>query len=172
MKWRGQTGRGVMDNRMGKIGWSDVIAHNNTALDELFIQLPYNVHGGERVRAMGAHGEGPGACIGGLGVARCGRSGAGLRGGGMGLAGRPWGAGSVPLGGRHMDGARGMPREGCAGVTDEVCGWVNERTGRRDGRTGGGGWANGRARGALASQNCVVSMLYHLHNITQFKLST
>ena len=27
------------------------------------------VQGGERVRAVGAHGEGPGACIGGLGVA-------------------------------------------------------------------------------------------------------
>ena len=33
-------------------------------------------HGRERVRAVGAHGEGPGACIGGLGVA--------------GMSARPW----------------------------------------------------------------------------------
>ena len=129
MKWHGQTGRGVMDKCMGKIGWSDAIAHDNTALDELFVQLPYNVHGGERVRAVGAHGEGPGACIGGLGAAGCGRSSTGLRGGGVRLAGRPWGAGSAPLGGRHADGAQGMPREGHEGVTDEMCSWVNERTG-------------------------------------------
>ena len=32
------------------------------------------------VRAVGATGEGPGACIGGLGMAECGRSDAGLRG--------------------------------------------------------------------------------------------
>ena len=129
MKWCGQTGRGVMDKCMGKIGWLDVIVHDNTALDELFVRLPYNVRGGERVRAMGACGEGPGACIGGLGAAGCGRSGTGSRGGGVGLAGRLWGARSAPLGGRHVDGARGMPHEGCEGVTDEVHSWVNKRTG-------------------------------------------
>ena len=129
MKWHGQTGCGVMDKCMSKIGWLDVIAHDNTALDKLFVWLPYNVHGGERVRAVGARWEGPGACIGGLGVAGCGRSSAGSRGGSVGLAGRPWGAGSAPLGGRHVDGAQGTPCEGCEGVTDEVHGWVNERTG-------------------------------------------
>ena len=41
------------------------------------------------VRAVGATGEGPGACIGGLGVAECGRSGAGL----CGVAWRGHGAG-------------------------------------------------------------------------------
>ena len=45
-----------MDKHMGKIGWSDAIVHDNTALDELFVQLPYNVCGGERVRAVGAPG--------------------------------------------------------------------------------------------------------------------
>ena len=48
MKWHGQTGRGVMDKPMGKMGWSDAIAHDNTDLDELFVQLPYNVRGGEK----------------------------------------------------------------------------------------------------------------------------
>ena len=27
---------------MGKTGWSDVIGHDNAALDELFIWLPYS----------------------------------------------------------------------------------------------------------------------------------
>ena len=59
----------------------------------------------------------PDACIGGLGAAGCGRSGAGSckvawrwGGGGVGLTGRPWGAGSVPLRGRHTDGAWDTPR--------------------------------------------------------------
>ena len=59
---------------------------------------------------------------------------------GVGLAGRPWGAGSAPLGGRHADGARGTPRLRGVGVTDEVGGWANERTGEREwvaGQTGG-----------------------------------
>ena len=34
----------------------------------------------QHVRAMRAHGEGPGACIGGLGAAEYGRSGVGLHG--------------------------------------------------------------------------------------------
>ena len=103
-----------------------IFAQNAEHLQIAAVGSHEGVHGGERVRAMGAHGEGPGACIGGLGVAGCGRSGAGLRGGGMGLAGRPWGAGSALLGGRHADGARGMPCEGREGVTGEVRSWVNE----------------------------------------------
>ena len=74
----------------------------------------------------------------------CGRSSVGLRGGSAGLAGRPWGAGSALLGGRHMDGARGTLREGGEGVTDEVGGWANERMGEQEwvaGQTNE--WANG-----------------------------
>ena len=70
----------------------------------------------------------------------CGRSGAGSCGGGVGLAGRPWGARSAPLGGRNTDGARGVPHKGREGVTDEVGGWMNERTGEQEwvaGQTGG-----------------------------------
>ena len=60
---------------------------------------------------------GGGACIGGPGAAGYDRSGAGShevawrrRGGGVRLAGRPWGAGSAPLGGRHADRAWDTPR--------------------------------------------------------------
>ena len=50
-----------------------------------------SVHGGKRVRAMGAHREGPGACIGGLEADGCGRSGMGSHGGRVGLG---WAVGS------------------------------------------------------------------------------
>ena len=50
----------------------------------------------------------------------------------MGLAGRPWGARSAPLRGRHADGAWGTPRKWREGVTDEVGGWANERMGERE----------------------------------------
>ena len=64
---------------------------------------------------MGAHREGMGTCIGGLGVARCGRTSVGLcevvwRQCGGSVEAAYWqvghgGAESAPLGGRHVDGA-------------------------------------------------------------------
>ena len=70
------------------------------------------------VRAMGAHGEGTGTSIGGLGAARCGRSGAGSRESAWheGPEVRCWEAGT------RMGHA---PRKGHEGVTDEVGGWAN-----------------------------------------------
>ena len=63
----------------------------------------------------------------------CGGSGAGSRGGGVGLGGRPRGARSAPLGagtwmGLRAHCVRGVMREG---VT-EVGGWENERMGKRE----------------------------------------
>ena len=81
---------------------------------------------------MAARGEGMGTSIGGLGVARCGRSGTGSRESAWHEEPevRCWEAGTR-MG--HT------PRKGHEGVTDEVGGWANGRTGAGSGAALAGG---------------------------------
>ena len=69
MKWHGQTGCGVMDKCMGKIGWLDMIGHDNTAREEaargcMEVAWGWQVCcGGPEVCHWGAGTRmGPGAC--------------------------------------------------------------------------------------------------------------
>ena len=95
----------------------------------------------QRVRAVGARGEGTGASIGGLGVARCGRS-------GVGSCESTWREGPEVCcweAGMRMG---HTPHKGHEGVTDEVGSWANGQTGAGGGAAlVGGVTASAYARG-------------------------